>query len=256
MIGSPVVAWGDELMRIILTSGIFVLAGVAGAASAQPPAEGLDVERCVLTQRGALILGRSLPERVAAGETVAIAPQWTPFPSWFEAVPTRCITNWRVSDRRIATLSADRSSLRIAANAAPGAVVTITARYRNRELRHQFTVIQRVASPLVGRWRPVAGACAPNTAITGLVIRDDGGFEVETIMRPHYSPSASGNWRVDGDRLLLTDYQATDDNGNPSPDFQPEARFTLEGDVLRFDRPWHGSVAGRGTCNAPLERAR
>lgn len=244
-------------MRKITTLGMFVVAGVAASqAMAQPTAEGLDAERCILTTRGALLFGIRLPERVAAGETVAISPRWSPFPSWFTEVPIRCFTDWRVSDRAVAALSRDRTTLRIAANAPVGATVTLTARYRDRELRHQFTVIRRVSSPLVGRWRPVEGACAPNTAIYGLQFRDDSRFEVETVMRPHYSPTASGNWRVDGDRLLLSDFTASDGNGNRSPDFQAEARFTLEGDTLRFDRPWHGSADGRGTCNAPLQRMR
>lgn len=232
------------------------LAAIPLALSAQPPAEGLDVDRCILTDRGALILGRALPERVSPGETVAIEPQWTPFPSWFEAVPSRCLNGWRVSNNALATLARDRATLRIAPDAPVGATVVLTARYQRRELRHSFTIVRRVSSPLVGRWRPVEGACQPNTAISGLRFRDDGLFEAETVMRPHYSPTARGSWRTEGDRLILSDVSASNGNGQPSTDFQMEARFVLEGDVLRFDRPWHGSADGHGTCNAPLERVR
>lgn len=147
-------------MRAMLALMISAAAGVAAsAAAAQPPAEGLDVDRCILTTRGALLFGVRLPERVAPGETVAIFPRWSPFPSWFTEVPIRCFTDWRVSDRAVATLSRDRATLRIAAGAPVGATITLTARYNERELRHQFTVIRRVASPLVGRWRPVEGTC-------------------------------------------------------------------------------------------------
>lgn len=229
---------------------------VPAALSAQPPTEGLDVDRCILTERGALILGQALPERVSPGETVAIEPQWTPTPSWFEAVPLRCLGGWRVSNTAMATLARDRRSLRIAADAPVGATVVLTARYRSRELRHSFMIVRRVSSPLVGSWRPVEGACQPRTAITGLSFRDDGHFEVETVQRPHYSPTARGNWRTEGDRLILSDVSAFDGNGRPSTDFQNEARFVIEDNVLRFDRPWHGSAEGHGTCNAPLERSR
>lgn len=245
------------LMAGVLPALLAACATTAAADDDDPsPYAGLDADNCVLTQRGALVLAHGGDARVSPGEAVPVTPFWTPYPSAFIDVPHRCLTGWRVSDSALARLSADRATLTVAPDAPVGARFTLTARYRNRAVERHFEVVRRVASPLVGNWRPVAGACAERTAITGLAIRDDGSFAVETIMRPHYSPSAAGTWQVDGDRLLLTPEYASNGNHGPSTDFQTEARFTITDDILRFDRPWHGSVEGHGTCNAPLQRVR
>lgn len=237
------------------------------------PFEAVDADACALTDRGALVLitgnsrRLSLVTQVEPGEVVALSPAWTPYPSAITDVPAQCFDRWAVSDPALASFSGDHGELTVAADASVGASFTVTARFagrmvrtnaeyvRPRTIEQRFEVIRRIASPLVGNWRPVAGACAPGTAITGLALRDTGRFEVETIMRPnHYQPSAAGTWRVDGDRLLLTPEYVSDGNGGPSTDFQNEARFTLIDGTLRFDRTWHGSVEGIGTCNAPLTR--
>lgn len=237
------------------------------------PFEAVDADACALTDRGALVLitgnrrRLTLVTQVEAGDAVALSPAWTPYPSAITDVPPHCFDRWSVSDPALASFSGDHGQLIVAADASVGASFTVTAHFagrmvrthadhvRPRTIEQRFEVIRRITSPLVGTWRPVAGTCAPGTAITGLALRDTGRFEVETIMRPnHYQPSAAGTWRVEGDRLLLTPEYASDGNGGPSADFQNEARFTLIDGTLRFDRTWHGSVEGIGTCNAPLTR--
>jgi hypothetical protein len=244
-----------SLATIFLGISTFALAACATAEGNGSPFSGLDAEKCVFPPRGALILGTDNVSLLEAGETAKVMPYWTPYPSAFVPVPHRCLRKWRVSPRGLASLSGDRSSITVARSAPLGSQFLLTAHYGNRIIERRYEVIRRIRSPLVGLWQPVPGSCPPDAAISQLTFRDDGRFEVEMIRYSlHHSPSVSGTWSVQGDRLLLRpDYGH--DGKLKIADFKNEARFSFTEGILRFDRPWYGSDQGHGVCNVALQSA-
>jgi len=218
-------------------------------------ADGNRPDACVFDRRrGAIVLNHVLGDRSAApGETVEIDPQWTPFPHSYYGVPHRCLTGWRVSDRTLATLSTDRRRLTIARNAPEGATVTLSARYRDETVSQNVRVIVPVASPLVGSWRQPDADCPGAAGLFQLAFNRDGTFSVTFGLPMHSNVDYRGRWRVDGDRLVLSDVAAS--SGAVPGDSSRDARFTIGGDGrLSFDVPWHGTSATRGTCRAPFRR--
>lgn len=233
-------------------SALMIAAALLGG---QGVADGNQPERCIFdVDRGAMIVTIGLGEiAVAPGETVRIRPQWTPFPQSFYPVAHRCLSGWRVSDPRLATLSRDRRSLVIGRRAPAGTVVTLTARYRGETLTQNFRVIAPIVSPLVGGWRQRAEDCPGDTWVFGLGLDRDGSFSVTFGWPMHSNVDYRGRWRADGDRLILSDLAAS--SGQIPADAVREARFTIdEVGGLRFDPSWYGTAGARGTCRAPFIR--
>lgn len=203
---------------------------------------------------GAIVLATRSEQSVAAGETVTLRPAYTTNPGSFDEVPGRCLTDWRVSDPRIARLSRDRKTLTLAPDAREGGEVTVTARYRGQPvIALKVRVIVPVQSPLVGFWtQEGVAACPEASRVFDLVFERSGAFSVALGPRFHGSRDYSGRWRVEGDRLVLSDL-----TGSVPADMAREVRFTVGADGgLSFDRPWLGTQGERGTCTAPFRKLR
>lgn len=209
-------------------------------------------DRCIFDmQRGAIGLTYNIGEiPIAAGETAQIRPQWSPSPSSFYGVPHRCLDGWRVSDRTLAMLSRDRRSLTIAASAPEGATLTLSARYRGTTIQQRFRVIRPNVSPIVGLWQQRESDCPGDTRLFELVFNRDGRFAVSFGLHFHGGVDYRGRWRVDGERLILSEISA--ERMSPLPaDIAQEATFALNGERrLTFGRNWYGTSNGRGTCRA------
>ena len=237
-----------EMMLIALAA--------AGADSAQYAGEANRPSACRFVMNGAgMTLSIGGGERaVAAGESARIDPRWTPYPSAWDPVPIRCLTGWRVSDPRLARLSRDRRTLRIAANAPEGAVVTVSARYRGHPVTQAFRIIRPVASPLVGTWVQDEAACPARDGVFELVFGRDGGFALTFDVPMHSNVDYRGRWRTEGDRLILSEISGRGDRPVPA-DMGSETRFVIGPDGrLQFETPWHGTAGTRGRCTAGFRR--
>lgn len=100
--------------------------------------------------------------------------------TWGGQVPLGCLTDWMVSDRKVASLSADHSTLTIAADAPPGAPVRLSARLGGKEVVASLVVVAKDAVVLTGFWKEVGDADCPigNPSIMELHFLPDGKFEL------------------------------------------------------------------------------
>ena len=190
---------------------------------------------------------------LAAGETQPFRVYYSRYPSDFSPVPNECLKQWKVSAPKVATLAKDRKSLTVAKTAQPGTEFTISFTYRGTRVAQRYRVIAPVVSPLTGFWsQENVEACAKDTRMFDLVLSRDGSFGVAFGPRLHGSKDYSGKWKVEGDRLILSDV-----TGEKPVDLALEARFAIDANGgLTFDRPWFGTRGKRGTCAAPFVKLR
>jgi hypothetical protein len=125
--------------------------------------------------------------------------------------------------------------------------------FRGKRISETYEVIVPVASPLVGFWtQEGVDACAEPTRLFDLVFERSGDFAVALGPRFHGSKDYRGKWRVEGDRLILTEV-----TGGKPADFAAEAAFTIDANGgLSFDKPWFGTQGERGKCTAPFRKMR
>jgi|GEM_PF-4825248 len=227
---------------------------VAALLGGQGIADGNRPEACVYNSRGRVIVTRGLGDiSIAPGESVPIAPQWTPFPHHYYPVEHRCLTDWRVSDRRLATLSRNRQTLTIARNAPEGAVVTLTARYRDETIRQVFRVVVPIVSPLVGSWSQ--RGCDEANRISDILFIRDGRFSVSFVAHYHGGVDYRGRWRVDGNRLILSEVTRERADALPA-DMALETTFEIDDEGrVTFPTNWWGTSGARGSCRAAFTRS-
>lgn len=213
-----------------------------------------DPEKCrVPLDRGLVVLAMAPAPKVAAGEQAKLRPSYTTNPGAFDALPAKCFSDWRVSDRKVATLSRDRTRVNVATDAKAGTRFVVSARFQGRRIEQVFEVIAPVVSPIVGFWsQEQVEACPSETRVFDLVSERTGDFAVS--FGPSYPGQKDycGKWRVEGDRLLLSDI-----TGTRPADFVSEVTFKVGADgSLSFDKPWLGTQRDRGTCSAPFRKLR
>lgn len=190
---------------------------------------------------------------LAAGETQAFRVYYSRSPGDFSPVPDECLKGWQVSAPKVATLAKDRKSLTVAKTAEAGTEFSISFTYQGERVAQRYRVIAPIVSPLTGFWsQENVEACATDTRMFDLVFGRDGSFSVAFGPRLHGSKDYRGKWRVEGDRLILSDV-----TGEKPTNLVLEARFTIDAaGGLTFDRPWFGTQGQRGTCAAPFTKVR
>lgn len=211
-------------------------------------------EKCLFDLKQGFL--RAAPVEVptlTAGETQPFRVYYSRYPSDFSDVPSECLKGWKVSAPRVATLARDRESLTVATTAKPGTEFTVSFTYRGKRVEQRYRVIAPVVSPLTGFWsQESVEACAKDTRVFDLVLGRDGSFGVAFGPRFHGSKDYRGKWKVEGDRLILSDV-----TGEKPADLALEARFTIDANGgLTFDKQWFGTQGARGTCTAPFVKVR
>ncbi|PKP89378.1 MAG: hypothetical protein CVT77_18005 [Alphaproteobacteria bacterium HGW-Alphaproteobacteria-16] len=211
-------------------------------------------EKCLFDlERGFLRAAPLAVSTLAAGETQAFRVYYSRSPGDFSQVPNECLKGWRVSAPKVVTLARDRKSLTVAKTAEAGTEFTISFTYRGQRVAQQYRVIAPVVSPLTGFWsQENVEGCAADTRMFDLVFGRDGSFGVAFGPRFHGSKDYSGKWRVEGDRLILSEV-----TGEKPTNLVLEARFTIDATGgLTFDKPWFGTQGRRGTCTEPFVKVR
>jgi hypothetical protein len=222
-------------------------------ALAQTATEPYQPETCTFDMDQGVFRMATLGTRtVAAGEKIDFTIYYSRYPSDFNDVPVACLSGWKLSPA-VATLANDRRSLTVATTARAGTIFTLTYRYRGKPHVQKFEVIDPVKSPLTGFWtQEHVAACPADQQVYDLVFNRDGSFGLMFGPNIGYRKDLTGNWRVDGDRVILSAIA-----GEKPADFNGEARFTLGADGgLTFDRPLAGTQGARGTCSAPFRKVR
>jgi hypothetical protein len=243
------------LLFYAVIASLSAVAGSSAASGQSYAGENNRAERCLFDMaRGSMTLMTGAQEApVAAGGSAQINPHWTPYPSAWDPVPSRCLTGWGVSHPRLARLSPDRRRLVVSPDAPVGTLIQVSARYRGHPIKQSYRVTQPVMSPLVGTWRQRADGCAPDTSVMELVFRSTGEFSLTFAALMHGAVDYRGRWQVEGNRLLVTDVRPA--NGELPGDVGTETLFQISpGNELTFATPWHGTKSLRGTCRRAFIR--
>lgn len=230
---------------LIVTWAALALAGATAQVGS-----GNHPDRCIFEDDGAIIFDRNADGKAIAGRSITIDPQWTPFPSWFEPVPSKCFVKWKVTTPWLAKLSKDHKTLTVNADVPDGRIVEMRARIGNREVVQQWTVYTPTRSPIVATWGQRDEDCKGTIPLREVSIRDDGTIWVT------WEPFESrhdywGKWTVEGDKLILSDL-----TGSHIPaDVLPSATFRIVDKTVTFDRPLFGTSGRAGQpCTAPFKR--
>lgn len=189
----------------------------------------VDAQGCP-RELGVPVIGTS-PAVARQGATLTVGAAVMNGPYGATDLPVRCLSDWRVSPAGAAVLSADRASLMISPEAAPGAIVTVTAHYRDAAAAARFRVVGRDEVVLTGTWRQDRVKCdpgqAPGEPVRELKVMDDGRFNVT------YQPFESyvDIWGVFGFDPASGALTLTPDGGNFAPPiFDGDGTARLEGE--------------------------
>jgi hypothetical protein len=171
------------------------------------------------------------PAPARQGATLRIAAMQWRGPAQ-QAAPLDCASDWTVSDPRLATLADDRESVRIAADAPPGATVTISYRIKGMTVGAPLTVVARDAFVLTGRrgQRSAEGCDAPEP-VRELEFTADGRFSVTFHPFETYK-DYWGRYTLDPATGALS---LTVEGGNDRPaslDLEGKARLSGDGALL------------------------
>lgn len=216
-----------------LAAFVTVLFGAAAAQAA---------DSCTLEKGDSYRLALT-PEITRQGATLAVSALSVggEEDTWGGRVPLDCLKGWTVSAPELASLSPDHRSLTIAADAAPGAPVTVSARLAGKPVTASFTVVARDAVVLTGFWKEVGDPDCPvgNPSIMELHFLPDGKFELTWQPFERYI-DYWGDYSFDPATGTIT-FRPTGGNHVPT-DADWEGRATVEGDgLLRFDALFFGS---------------
>lgn len=161
--------------------------------------------------------------------------------TWGGRVPLKCLNGWTVSDPKIATLSADHTTLTLAADAPPGAPVLLSARIGGKDVSTSLTVVARDAVVLTGFWKEVGDADCPigNPSIMELHFLPGGKFELTWQPFERYI-DYWGDYSFDAASGAIV-FKPTGGNHVPD-DADWEGRATVGADgLLRFSALFFGS---------------
>ncbi|HRD28177.1 MAG TPA: hypothetical protein PLO65_07750 [Caulobacter sp.] len=161
--------------------------------------------------------------------------------TWGGRVALGCLKGWTVSDPGLATLSADHSTLTLAADAPPGARVTLSARLAGKPVVAEITVVARDAVVLTGFWKEVGDADCPlgSPSIMELHFLPGGKFELTWQPFERYV-DYWGDYSFDPGTGAVT-FRPTGGNHVPG-DADWEGRATVGADgLLRFSDLFFGS---------------
>jgi hypothetical protein len=111
------------------------------------------------------------------GATVRVTPKVDVSPAGTLDLPLRCTRDWSVEGP--ATLSADRTSVAIAADAPPGSTVILRFRHDGKPVEARFKVVGRDEIVLTGQWSQQSlEGCAADEPVRELVFAPEHRFAV------------------------------------------------------------------------------
>jgi hypothetical protein len=189
------------------------------------------------------------PGPARQGATLRIAARQRRGPA-DQLTPPDCISDWTVSDPKLATLSDDRSTVRIADDATPGATIIVSYRIKGQSVAARLPIVARDAVVLTGlrRQSAVEGCEAP--VPVGELEFAENRFAVTFLPFETYK-DYWGSYQFDAATGALS---LTVDGGNYSPpnlDLEGKARFDAAGKLVlegMFLGQPSGAPAGGGTC--------
>lgn len=172
-------------MRLIAMSVAGALT-LAACATPDPEESGspnrpLAVDLTCPREPGYLVLGAS-PAVARQGAQLTISATVSPAPWSATPLPTACLRDVEISPAGAATLGPRAETLTLAADATPGSLITVTARYGQETGRMELRVVGRDEVVLTGTWRQEAVKCdpgrAPGEPIRELKFTGEGRFNV------------------------------------------------------------------------------
>jgi hypothetical protein len=149
-----------------------------------------------------------------------------------QATPPDCTSDWAVSDPALAALSGDRSTVRIAPDAAPGATVTISYTVKGKSVAAPLLIVATDAIVLTGRrGQRAVEDCEQLIPVGELEFTADGHFSVT------YQPFETyrdywGTYRLDPATGALS---MVAEGGNDRPgglDLEGKAGFAADGKLV------------------------
>ena len=168
------------MRRPLPTILLALLPALASCATAPPPLPPIpdDPFRCGLSE----YIGHYLdvvPAIARQGTTLALSPKQVRGPGGTYDVPLDCTSDWSLSDPALATLSGDRATILIAADARPGATLGIAYTVANKRVEAALAIIGRDQVVLSGtRGQKNVQGCASGEPVRELVFTSEGGFAV------------------------------------------------------------------------------
>lgn len=167
-------------------TGVVAIGALTLSACATPPAPELDApvtqaavdDACTQTQ-GYLVLTVS-PALARQGATLTVRAAISPAPWSSESLPSSCLSSLDASPAGVVSVAPGRDAITIAADAAPGTEVTLTARHRQETGSVRFRVVGRDEVVLTGTWVQDRVKCdpgrEPGQPLAELKFTDDGKF--------------------------------------------------------------------------------
>jgi hypothetical protein len=111
------------------------------------------------------------------GAVVNVTPSVDRSPAGTVEIPLRCTSGWRVTGP--ATLAADRTTVAIAPDAPPGAIVQVEFRHAGKPVERQFRVVAKDAVVLTGRYTQQSlEGCTAHEPVRELEFQPENRFSV------------------------------------------------------------------------------
>ncbi len=189
------------------------------------------------------------PPALPPGASLVLRPWFTPQPGVMEPVPASCLGGVTLSGP--ATLEEDGRTIRINADAAPGAAVQVEGRVGQARLSGRALVYLEEAQPLVGTWAQAEDACAQAGAepVRELIFHPDGTFALTWTPFEVYK-DYWGTYTFEEGLLTLMP-----DGGNHIPsDASFSGKVELDSDTLQLSPSVFGSPPRGAACAAPFVR--
>lgn len=189
------------------------------------------------------------PPALPPGASLVLQPWFTTRPGVIEPVPAACLEGVALAGP--ATLEADGRTVKINADAAPGAAVQVEGRVGAASLTGRILVYLAEAQPLVGKWAQAEDACAEAGAepVRELIFHPDGTFSLTWTPFEIYK-DYWGTYTFEAGVLTLTP-----DGGNHIPgDASLSGRVEVDSDALQLPPALFGSPPYGSACAAPFQR--
>ena len=229
-----------------------LLPALASCATALPPPKPPILEdpyRCGRSDYIGHYLAIS-PTIARQGTILKLGPKQVRGPGGTYDVPLDCTSDWSLSDPTLATLSEDRATLTIAADARPGATLGIAYTVADKRVEAALAIIGRDQIVLSGtRGQKQVQGCEGSEPVRELVFTSEGGFAVTFLPFETYK-DYWGTYKFDPASGAIA---MTVRGGNHVPaGLDLEGRASLGGDgSLQLEGVYLGSRPGIGPGAAP-----
>ncbi|MBA4227828.1 MAG: hypothetical protein C0456_14465 [Hyphomonas sp.] len=189
------------------------------------------------------------PPALPPGASLVLQPWFTTRPGMIEPVPAACLEGVALAGP--ATLEADGRTVKINADAAPGAAVQVEGRVGAASLTGRILVYLPEAQPLVGKWAQPEDTCAEAGAepVRELIFHPDGTFSLTWTPFEIYK-DYWGTYTFEAGVLTLIP-----DGGNHIPgDASLSGRVEVDSGALQLAPAVFGSPPRSRACAAPFAR--